>query len=420
MIFDVDHFYDQARSGENIDGEGLLRYIFSFENVILWGAGSLGMAVGRVLKERGVAITRYWDRNAGEIIERNAIPVSTPFSQQYDTDKTLIISCINNGSLSDRWPLGVIKQHGYKHALLGGELQMGMSCPLNEQNCNDLALCMNTQGCYLSNCMRYISLNAKRRKREDRELSFQVLTFILSLRCTLNCKYCGQRLIEIPKEARRNFDKEAIKRDIDHMMEVVDFVGMISLIGGEPFIHPDLLEIVKHILNNWDNFGIIEITTNGVFHVSMETIYRLKHPKVVINFSLYDEFLSKEQKAIQNQNLEAIKNAGIAYKASHPTWVKTQQNLPHQYSEDYMECRKKDCASTWMCPAVQNGVFVPCSVAHNIINIEQYDISEDLVDVTKKEGLRQRLLENQDKRFYRSCIYCSDKAAPQVPAGEQA
>lgn len=269
-------------------------------------------------------------------------------------------------------------------------------------------------------CTRYTNMNAKSKKKwDDCGLSFQVLTFILTMNCTLNCRYCGQMHSKLPKELRRNFAKESILRDIDHVMGAVDFVGMISLIGGEPFVHPDLAEIVEHIVHKWDNYGIIGITTNGVFRVSEEIIRRLNHPRVVINFSLYEEFLNQEQRALLARNMDEIKKTGISLTVSHPVWQMPAEYQPHNYTVSDMERLKTVCTSPKMCATVQNGFFIPCSAPHNIMNLGLYDVSNDLVDVTCERGLRQRLIENLERTYYHSCVYCSDQATPQVPAGEQ-
>jgi len=417
MSFDVDQFYHQARFGEDADREGLLRYISSFKNVVLWGAGNLGTALGQILLEQGVEISEYWDMNAAKLKICNGISVKIPFSSHYDMETTLVIPCIVNGSLGDLWAVNKVRQSGYQNYLQGMTLFEGLGCPLNHDNF-DIRVCTGSKACSLCNCVRYTNLIQKQAETDSKALNYQLLTFIISTRCTLRCKYCGQRLTEYPVEKRKDFAKDKVIRDIDHVMNAVDFVGMISVIGGEPFLHPDLNEIVDHLLK-WKNFGVVNITTNGIFHVSEEIICRLKDRRVKISFSAYDSFLTQQQQRLLNHNIELVQNAGINYSIAHPLWCKPSELEPHQHSERHMTEKKKLCESTKMCAAVRDGKFIACSVVENIDGLGLYDIGDDLVDVTTQEGLRERLIQNRAKPFYHACRYCGDAGMEEIPAGEQ-
>lgn len=94
-------------------------------------------------------------------------------------------------------------------------------------------------------CERYTSLLSEKAGQKG-TLTFQLMTFIISTRCTLNCKYCGQRLSKYAPADRIDYSYESVCRDFDNFMSAVDFVGMVSVIGGEPFIHPRLGDIVEH------------------------------------------------------------------------------------------------------------------------------------------------------------------------------
>ena len=414
-MFDIEQFYRRAHYGEPIDKDEVFRYISSFQNVILWGAGNLGTAVGKVLLSGGVSILEYWDLKADEIVKCNEIPVKMPFSHQYDVEKTLIISCIANGSLGEQWPLRTIQRNGYSHHLLGMELFEGLNCAQTYQDF-DIRRCTGTRGCSLTNCVRYTNLLQGQNSHSDKKLIFQVMVFSISSLCTLNCKYCGQGLEKYP--TRKNYDKADIFRDIDNMMSSVDFVGMLSLIGGEPFIHPDIAEIVEKALE-WENIGVVNITTNGVFRVSKDTIRRLNHPRVLISFSCYDPYLTEAQEAVLQQNIDLVRETGITYSLSHPLWSKPQEIKKYHSDVSYMEKRKAGCDPAALCSTVRNGVYAPCTLAERMSGQGHCGIEEDLVDVTVREGLRERLIENRNKPFYQVCAYCSDKGSVQVPAGEQ-
>ena len=224
--------------------------------------------------------------------------------------------------------------------------------------------------------------------------------------------------MEYKPENREDYDQETIFRDIDHIMEAVDFVGMVSVIGGEPFLHPQLPEIIEHLLK-WENFGAVNITTNGIFTVSEDVLRALCYDRVKISFSVYDQFLTEQQKRILEHNIELVKKTGINYSVAHPLWVKPQAFKPYGYTQTQMAVQREQCGSIKMSAAVKGGKFVACTTVENLDGLGLYDIGEDIVDVTVREGLRERLIVNLSKPFYQACQYCGNEKMEEIPAGEQ-
>lgn len=417
-MFDLKEFYRQAESGEAVSPEGIVQYISSFETVILWGAGNLGTALGQLLGKHKVPIAEYWDIKAGEEFQAcNGIAVKQPFHCQYDADHTLIISCIVNGSLGDQWPVHEIQRQGYRHYLYGMVLFEALGCPLHH-GCFDIRVCTSTKACSLCNCARYANLIQGQMERDENSLTFQLLTFIISTRCSLKCRHCGQRLAEYRPEDRKDYAKQAIFRDIDHVMEAIDFVGMVSVIGGEPFLHPHLPEIIGHLLK-WKNFGAVNITTNGIFTVSEDFIRALCHDRVKISFSAYSQFLTEQQKRILDHNISLAERSGISYSVAHPLWVTPQELRPYGYTQQHMREAKAHCSSRKMGVSVKDGKFIACTTVENLDGLRLYHNSGDIVDVTVREGLRERLAEHLDKPFYQACQYCGNEKMEEIPAGEQ-
>ena len=113
-------------------------------------------------------------------------------------------------------------------------------------------------------------------------------------------------------------------------MGAVDFVGMISLIGGEPFVHKDLAEIVQYCLTK-NNFGVVNITTNGICKMTKEMLQTIKNDRVKISFSCYDKFLNEKQKNLLKDNIALVEQSGISYSISNPLWNKPQELINYEY-----------------------------------------------------------------------------------------
>ena len=84
--------------------------------------------------------------------------------------------------------------------------------------------------------------------------------------CNLNCKGCSNFscIAEPDFIAPENF-----RRDMERMGEIFDHVcDGISLIGGEPLLHPEIVSLMKTARKNFTD-GIIYVFTNGVLLPSM-------------------------------------------------------------------------------------------------------------------------------------------------------
>lgn len=93
-------------------------------------------------------------------------------------------------------------------------------------------------------------LRAVPRLRDDLPLWAQLN---VTWQCNLSCAYCVEYDNHRPHVPLRE-----LQRRIDHCAELG--VRMIGLIGGEPLLHPDLVEIVAHIRKRGMATGL---TTNG-------------------------------------------------------------------------------------------------------------------------------------------------------------
>lgn len=415
-MFNREKFYEQAHAGRKVEEEELIKYISSFNNIILWGAGNLGSAVGKKLLECGVNLTVYWDRNYQEKQFCNNVVVKEPFSTEYNREDSLIISCIVNGSLGSRWTERELEKRNYHNYLSGMAIYEGIVCPLGNDNF-DITECTKRKACSLCNCEKYTSLLEKKINQAS-ALTFQLMTFIISTRCTLNCKYCGQRLSEYAPEDRVDFPLDNIIRDIDNFLGAVDFVGMLSIIGGEPFIHPHLEQIISHCLTK-KNFGVVNITTNGIVKITEELLSKIKSDRVKISFSIYDNFLTEKQKNLLERNIDIVQKSGISYSLSYPLWVKPQELCDYGHTEELMNLKRKNCDSIKMCAAIRDGIFCPCSIAENILSLHKFTEEKSFVDVKNPQQLRERLIECLNLPFFEACRFCGNGKAEEILAGEQ-
>ena len=85
---------------------------------------------------------------------------------------------------------------------------------------------------------------------------------LVTERCNLNCSHCNMFIPHYENPEHRS--KDIIIEDIDLFFNKTDYVSILHLVGGEPFLYPNIDDIIKHILKNYiDRIDKFIITTNG-------------------------------------------------------------------------------------------------------------------------------------------------------------
>lgn len=410
-MFDVDRFYHAARNAEPIAVSGFGEYIKSFENVVLWGAGYLGNEIGKKFKELNLPITAYWDMRASEIGSLHGFKAIEPFQGGYDKSRTLVVFCITNCFVRDRLKIQLADE-GYSNVLIGEYLYQALICPIDEYD--GFAACKDSLACDAFTCDRNDVLFKKSLSLDESdpagEILFRNVTFVINQKCTLKCKYCYSYTNSYPADKRINFPLEQIKRDIDIFFDTVDGVKFIPLIGGETFLHPDISKIVKKFLEK-SNFGILNVTTNGICRISPEQLDGLQQKRVQVVFSNYKESLTPEQNDLFDSNVDFVKSSGakVIVLNSTPQWVIPTSLDDKHYSVEQMINKKEACLNPLSCKYVKNGKFYPCTVADSIHNIGVADYKEDYVELAEgvsRAQLRGRIKALVSLPYYRSCGHC--------------
>jgi MoaA/NifB/PqqE/SkfB family radical SAM enzyme len=145
------------------------------------------------------------------------------------------------------------------------------------------------------------------RARELRKLTWRliskrkpVLAHIIPIRrCNLACTYCNEF-----DDFSKPVPLEEMKRRIDKLAELGTAIGTIS--GGEPLLHPELDEIIRHIRKRGMIAGLI---TNGYLLVP-ERIERLnqaglEHLQISID-NVQPDDVSKKSLKVLDQKLELL------------------------------------------------------------------------------------------------------------------
>ncbi len=412
----MNDFCKQAHNGDFVDVIGFTQFVNGFDNVILWGAGNLGTAIGAKLIALGVKISCYWDIRANDINDVNNIRVVEPFAGDFAKEKSLIVFCINNVPVSPNLYRKLVEQK-WPHIIKGNDLLQGLICSLSNFNNVSTKICNDSEICTVCSCERLSNVVKNRVLRKNRIadkelLSFDRVHFIVNNFCNLKCKHCFLYMNSYPNEKKKNVKAERIFKDISMVLKAVHSFGVVNVFGGETFLCPYIGDIVKKILEH-TNFGSVVVSTNGVCKISNKQLEGLKENRVRLAFSNYLGSLDHDKEQLFNSNFILAKSTGVTTTMQNalPNWLR-QSSLGDKYkSIDDMKKKKSTCGVLFL--YVFDGKIFPCSYAFSIHDLGVADYHGDYVEIDDAETpliLRNKIRDLVNATYYKSCSHCDPPA----------
>ncbi len=191
--------------------------------------------------------------------------------------------------------------------------------------------------------------------KQHQQNAIGFLDFPITIRCTLNCRDCMQRV-----PLRENFDisVETLVKDLDSLFSNVAFVGEMSIMGGEPFIHNHLYELLDYIVRNYiKKIGSLVITTNGTIVPEKQVLELCRDNDIFISISDYSKTLPKITAYLER--FEAIaKEVGVGNERKRWHWSEIGK-----FDEEYGQ---NDCSiehmqlfngKLWRCTLMAAGFY---------------------------------------------------------------
>lgn len=250
-----------------------------------------------------------------------------------------------------------------------------------------------------------------------KKLTIPYMDFSITTKCTLRCRDCTQWAPYIPN--KRIFLVSEIQDWLERMFILVEECIFITLLGGEPFLHPQICEVLK-LFVDYQNRGKIlylRIVTNGTVVPDKETLKLCAENNIYILISDYNSVLNNKMKENRLNLLHDMDACGCKYYfGKDASWI--DLGIPNKeclasiesVNEDelmkrFNSCFIRDCVAffegqLYRCPRV----YVMeannwCSAAEN----EKIDFNR----VCSEEELSRKI-----RRFYsvsglRTCALCN-------------
>jgi organic radical activating enzyme len=237
---------------------------------------------------------------------------------------------------------------------------------------------------------------------------------VLTPRCNLKCVGCAN-LMPCYGPSVQAVEVETLKKSVQSLLQVFGRITELKLIGGEPFLHPKLGEIVDFAVAQ-KAIQKVAITTNGSVVPKEENLKRLIHPKVFVNISQYPTVDCAPL-------VERFKQYGIQYELIHFTnWMDYGEASKRKYSKEVLQQSFKTCPSA-ECKTILNGKLFICprdahGSALGLIPSNEKE-SVDLLHSDKKSRKRQ-IKKLYAKTCITACDYCTPLwERPPIACGKQ-
>lgn len=247
-----------------------------------------------------------------------------------------------------------------------------------------------------------IETRLRKIKFSDRKPTLVYFEVPITDNCNLNCKGC--LFASNMTEGNQHISLMCIKKDARRMAELFYDVPWIRILGGEPLMHPDIVEILKFYREVFPD-SEIDLCTNGLLIPKMEDTFWacLREARISIHVSGY-----KPTYGMLEQIDSILKSNGLPYVIlKRDIFLKYYTNKPdNDMDENFKKCIASSCYELY------KGKLSSCSavIAFEKFNRKfgtEYRITEneDWFDIHDQQADAFKIKESLEKASY-ICKYC--------------
>lgn len=246
--------------------------------------------------------------------------------------------------------------------------------------------------------------------KDTNNLSINYIELVVTTKCSLKCKDCAN-LMQYYKKPY-DVDYEIIEKSINKLINSVDEIKKFRILGGEPFLHSRLEDVINLVANS-EKIVSIEVVTNGtIYPKKQSTINALKNEKVNVVVSNYGK-LSKEKDNIMDLKSTYGINVSLL-EIDH--WLDYSNISCRNNDDSYLNIQYKKC--NHQCTSLLNGKLFDCPRSAHSMDLGIIPYNEDefvnLIDDDNIDLTRSKLVEmfEGNKQFIKACNYCDVGSNP--------
>lgn len=256
------------------------------------------------------------------------------------------------------------------------------------------------------------------RSMGEGKLVFSRIQYVVSERCSLKCRDCTHLMQYYQRP--QDIDLQKFKVAFELLLEHVDSIAELRILGGEPFMNRDMGEVIEWYHDD-NKIQRISVYTNGTIIPSKAVLKVLQRNKVKVHISNYKTNEEQIEKLVKVFNEYHIQYFVRVY----DTWQDAGGVEFRDYSLEQMKDLFSNCFEQ-NCFTLLKGQLHRCPRSAHAMNLGAMpDVKEDYVDLLHWDGTRTELIEAlrklQKRSWIEACNYCGgpNNRTQSIPAGIQ-
>lgn len=251
---------------------------------------------------------------------------------------------------------------------------------------------------------------------QDRPLVIPRVMILPTTRCNLRCKGCSSLLplFEHPLD----LPADRLIRDLDLFFRGVDQCIRLT-IGGEPFLYPELAELLGYLRRQEKILGVLLIT-NSTIQPDGPVLELLRDPKFFVEVSDYGHIRQ------MSRTVSALEGAGVRFSIlTDQVWDDMGGIEPRGRTAEQRRQVYRTCEQSRLMKSIHNGAVYTCARSARMRALEcGYRSEQDYFTLDEDEpaeGLRERIRALYYMDGADACDRCDLGRLPakKIPAGEQ-
>ena len=250
------------------------------------------------------------------------------------------------------------------------------------------------------------------------------LSFFITTRCTLRCKHCNTFIPYYRnKFHQKNYTLEMFKKDLDILLDAVDYINIFQFIGGEPLLNKDLPEMIEYACTK-SKINNIFLTTNATILPSSKLIKVLKYNRISVQVSDYRNTKYKNIFYKELQEIFAKENIKCNFfqeSIGSSNWSSNQEIYWKDTDIQTLKKRYNNCFNA-NCISICDGKWIQCIAGlfmFRNLKLEK-GVSDEVIDIRTCNNLTEKLIEFYAKDYSKFCNYCHfENRVFNLPCGEQ-
>lgn len=235
--------------------------------------------------------------------------------------------------------------------------------------------------------------------------TFNSVGYLVSEWCNLKCAQCCEAVPYL--DSKEMVSADEIVADLKKLTGSIKFLHRLDIVGGEPFAHKQIVEIIEKI-KQLPGIGYIAVFTNGTILPSDELCRALVSKRIIVTNSDYSQSLTADKKQKIENTTEKLRRFGVkVIQIADRYWFDlikfTPNNLPdaaleNNYADCFLEsCRRLYKGTLYHCAFQANGVKLGIIPKNNVVEL----------NAGNAEQVRGQLEVFEHEKFIDSCRNCA-------------